>query len=123
MITVPKEPRCAFDMCVVGFYKTCDTIDEAEKIFLKVYSLSEDSLPFVITGYSSIYKVEGYFPEIPDDIKNYNMDEIFEADLNNKIVSLVIFKINETITLVKNESIKNFYIDGYYLSSSSDITP
>lgn len=103
----------------IRLYKKCTTIDEALNLFLKVYSLYGNSLPFVVTGHTSSYKEKGYYPEIPDEIKNFllpaELSKIFTEKFD--IVSLVIFKIDSgKIELVKNESIKSFYIDDDYLS-------
>jgi hypothetical protein len=74
--------------------------------------MSEQSLPFVVTGHTSSYKEEGRYPDVPDEIKN--MDVNFE-DFNineNSLVSLLIFEVSDSekfqIKKLKQEDIKSF---------------
>ena len=38
------------------------------RLYLKLFSQLHDCLPFVVTGWTSSYKEEGHYPDVPDDI-------------------------------------------------------
>lgn len=51
------------------WYKDLPTIDDCEKVYKKLFSQIHHCMPFEVTGYNSAYKEEGFYPEIPEDIK------------------------------------------------------
>lgn len=58
-----------FPNYTVIYEKDCDTEEEFIKIKNKIFSQVHGSMPFVVTGMTCAYKDEGYFPDVPDDIK------------------------------------------------------
>ena len=51
------------------WYKDLPSKDKCEKVYKKLFSQIHDCMPFEITGYNSAYKEEGFYSEIPEDIK------------------------------------------------------
>ena len=51
------------------WYRDVKDEDEAHELYLKIFSQFHDCMPFQVTGYTSSYKEEGYYPEVPETIK------------------------------------------------------
>jgi hypothetical protein len=66
------------------WYKDVD--GDTTPIYLKIFSQIHESLPFVVTGMTSGYKEEGYYPDIPEYIQA--MPDVIDKELVNKISEL-----------------------------------
>lgn len=62
---------------IIGYIDT-EKEEDCKKIYLKMFSQIYNCLPFEITDFNSAYKEEGYYPEIPDEIKNMSDIDIIE---------------------------------------------
>lgn len=74
------------------FQKWFSTKEGAENYMLKIYSLANGSLPFETNGYTESYKRTGYYPDIPDHIKDIEIDEDIVEELTggDYIYSLIV---------------------------------
>ena len=45
---------------------------DAKRAMMKLYSQINNCLPFKVTGMSSSYKEDGYYPDIPEEIQKMN---------------------------------------------------
>jgi hypothetical protein len=52
------------------WYKDIYDDENTELLYLKIFSQIHDFLPFIVTGQNCAYKEEGYYPDVPIDIKN-----------------------------------------------------
>lgn len=52
--------------------------DILKKLYHKMFSQLHDCLPFEVTGHNCAYKEEGYYPEVPYDIKKMPDIKIIE---------------------------------------------
>lgn len=46
-----------------------DDDEKCDRYYLKIFSQIHNCLPFVVTGWTSSYKDEGHYPDVPDDIR------------------------------------------------------
>lgn len=75
-------------------YKIIDYIDadeekDCQKLYMKMYSQLHECLPFSVTGYNSAYKEEGYYPEVPENIKNMPKIEKIKNNEDDNFVYFV----------------------------------
>jgi hypothetical protein len=71
------------------FYVDCDTLKSCKNLYLKIFSQIHDCLPFEITGWTSAYKEEGYYPEVSEEIKllpEINLDKLERYDMYDYFV-------------------------------------
>jgi hypothetical protein len=67
-----------------------DVSDDADtnQMYLKIFSQIHDCMPFQVTGLTSAYKEDGYWPDVPDDIKQLpNIIDQSAADIIKKRVN------------------------------------
>jgi hypothetical protein len=88
--SLPKEGQRIY--IVIDFpeyrpiwYKDINNDENTELLYLKIFSQIHDCLPFKVTGYNCAYKEKGYYPDVPNNIKN----------LPNIINKKLIIKISE----------------------------
>lgn len=56
--------------------------DDCKKVYNKIFSQIYDCMPFEITGYNSVYKDEGDYPEVSEEIR---LMEDIGKDITDKI--------------------------------------
>ena len=85
---LPKEGKRLF--IVIDFpeykpiwYKDIYDDENTELLYLKIFSQIHDFLPFKVTGQNCAYKEEGYYPDVPNHIKN--LPNIIDKKLIKKI--------------------------------------
>jgi len=93
---------CEFDC--YGFLKEWEftTKENAEKHINKAFSQFHGSLPFVVTGHTGGYKETGYYPDVPQDIKDMDTIELNIPEYTDNIYFLVLMdkdKIISTMSL------------------------
>jgi hypothetical protein len=75
---------CDYPKYDVLFYVDCDTLKACKNFYLKIYSQINECLPFEVTGWTTGYKEEGYYPEVPEEIKalpEINLDKLEKDDM------------------------------------------
>ena len=60
-----------------------DSDNYVKSLYLKIFSQIHNRLPFYVTGYTGAYHEKGYYPHVPDNIKN--MPNIIDQELVKKI--------------------------------------
>ncbi len=66
-----------------------------------MYSQINDCLPFEVTGWTTGYKEDGYYPEVPEDIKsipNINLDKLQYDEMFDYFVIAIDDNGNEYFT-------------------------
>jgi hypothetical protein len=91
-ITLPLPENCRiYVICEYPYYKIVDYVDvdkesDCKKVYYKMFSQIHDCMPFVVSGYTSSYKEEGEYPEVPEEIKNMKDIQMIE-DLKEEMES------------------------------------
>ena len=78
--------------------------ENAEKHINKAFSQFHESLPFVVTGYNSAFKEDGYYPDVPQDIKDMDTIELNIPAYTDNIYFLVLIdkdKVISTLSLTR----------------------